>query len=67
MTATTASPSIPGLPDQGGVRITVAVPTFRRPADLADLLPRLLEHAAEVTAGGRYAVEIGRASCRERV
>lgn len=58
MTATTASPSIPGLPDQGVVRIAVAVPTFRRPGVLAELLPRLLEQAAEVTAGGRYAAEV---------
>lgn len=58
VTATTASPSIPGAPAEGGVRITVAVPTFRRPADLADLLPRLLEQAAEVAAGGRYTAEV---------
>lgn len=58
MTATTPSPSIPGLPDVGAVRITVAVPTFRRPADLADLLPRLLQHVVEVSAGGRYVAEV---------
>ncbi|WP_409329159.1 glycosyltransferase family 2 protein [Trujillonella humicola] len=58
MTATTPSPSIPAPPDEGGVRVTVAVPTFRRPEDLAELLPRLLEQVAEVGAGGGYAAEV---------
>lgn len=42
------------------VRITVAVPTFRRSADLRAGLPLLLEHAREVTAdpSGRYAVDV---------
>lgn len=58
MTAPTPSPSIPALPDEGGVRVTIAVPTFHRPDDLAGLLPQLLEHLAGVTAGGRYAGEV---------
>ncbi|MCU1614809.1 MAG: hypothetical protein JWO98_2349 [Frankiales bacterium] len=42
------------------VRITVAVPTFRRPADLRAGLPMLLQHAREVTAAssGRYVAEV---------
>lgn len=58
MTATTALPTHDGLPDGAGVRVTVAVPTFRRPAELADLLPRLLEQVAEVSAAGRYSAEV---------
>jgi len=40
------------------VRVTIAVPTYRRPDDLGALLPVLLEHAREAGAGGRYAVEV---------
>jgi succinoglycan biosynthesis protein ExoM len=42
------------------VRITVAVPTFRRPEDLRALLPMLRRQADEVAAGsaGRYAVDL---------
>ena len=40
------------------VRVTVAVPTYRRPADLRALLPRLVEQARTVTAGGRYTVDV---------
>ncbi|PWW21403.1 glycosyltransferase involved in cell wall biosynthesis [Geodermatophilus normandii] len=63
MTATpplssTTLPSTPGRPGPGGVRVTVAVPTFRRPGDLRELLPRLLDHVAEVGAGGRFTVEV---------
>ncbi|MGY1732279.1 glycosyltransferase family 2 protein [Geodermatophilus sp. SYSU D01045] len=42
----------------GPVRVTVAVPTYRRPAHLRELLPMLAEQAAEVTAAGRHAVEV---------
>ena len=44
----------------GTVRVTVAVPTYRRPDDLRSLLPLLLEQAREVatTFGGRYAVDV---------
>jgi glycosyl transferase family 2 len=42
------------------VRVTVAVPTYRRPQDLVALLPVLCRQAEEVTAGsaGRYAVDV---------
>jgi hypothetical protein len=42
------------------VRLTVAVPTFRRPAELRAALPLLLEHAREVAErpGGRYTVDV---------
>lgn len=40
------------------LRVTVAVPTFRRPADLHALLPMLLEQADAVTAAGRYDVDV---------
>jgi hypothetical protein len=40
------------------VRVTVAVPTYRRPDDLRALLPMLVEQAREVEAGGRHAVEV---------
>jgi hypothetical protein len=42
------------------LRITVAVPTYRRPADLRAALPLLLEHVREVSgrSGGRYAADI---------
>ncbi|MGY1601008.1 glycosyltransferase family 2 protein [Geodermatophilus sp. SYSU D00815] len=42
----------------GTVRVTIAVPTFRRPDDLRTLLPVLLEHAREAGADGRYAVDV---------
>jgi glycosyltransferase involved in cell wall biosynthesis len=42
----------------GTLRVTVAVPTFRRPADLRAGLPMLLAHAREVTGSGRYAAEV---------
>ena len=38
-------------------RVTIAVATYRRPDDLAAVLPLLLSHAAEAAAGGR-AVEV---------
>jgi hypothetical protein len=42
------------------VRVTVAVPTYRRPADLGSLLPLVLWQAADVsaTSGGRYLVDV---------
>jgi succinoglycan biosynthesis protein ExoM len=42
------------------LRVTVAVPTYRRPDDLSALLPLLRAQADEVTAAseGRYAVEV---------
>ncbi|WP_218822378.1 glycosyltransferase family 2 protein [Geodermatophilus pulveris] len=40
------------------VRVTVAVPTYRRPGHLRELLPRLLDQAREVGADGRYAVDV---------
>jgi succinoglycan biosynthesis protein ExoM len=42
------------------LRVTVAVPTYRRPDDLSALLPQLRAQADEVTAAseGRYAVEV---------
>ena len=42
------------------VRITVAVPTFRRPGDLRAGLPMLLQHAREVSAdpSGRYVADV---------
>lgn len=42
------------------LRVTVAVPTYRRPDDLRALLPLLRRQADEVTAAsdGRYAVEV---------
>jgi hypothetical protein len=39
------------------VRVTVAVPTFRRPEELRTLLPLLLQHVREVSAG-RYAADV---------
>ncbi|RBY86142.1 glycosyltransferase family 2 protein [Blastococcus sp. TF02A-26] len=58
MTVATASPATPGTTAEGRVPVTVAVPTFRRPEDLRDLLPRVLEHAAGVTAAGGHAVDV---------
>ena len=42
------------------VRVTIAVPTYRRPDDLRVLLPMLAAHRAQVAgqAGGRYAVDL---------
>lgn len=40
----------------GTVRVTIAVPTYRRPDDLREALPMLLAQARE--AGDRYAVEL---------
>lgn len=42
------------------MRVTVGVPTFRRPDDLAALLPVLLEQAEELTVatGGRYVADV---------
>lgn len=50
----------PGLPaTEGALRVTVAVPTFRRPTDLAALLPLLCAHADELGAdAGRYRCEV---------
>lgn len=44
----------------GPVRITVAVPTFRRPTDLRAGLPMLLQHARQLTADptGHYLVDV---------
>ncbi|MGY1727482.1 glycosyltransferase family 2 protein [Geodermatophilus sp. SYSU D01062] len=56
MTATL--PSADRTTPAGPVRVTVAVPTYLRPAHLGALLPVLVEQAAEVTAAGRYAVEV---------
>jgi succinoglycan biosynthesis protein ExoM len=39
-------------------RVTVAVPTFRRPDDLRRILPVLLGQAAAVTAAGGYLVDV---------
>ncbi|MCW2742166.1 MAG: hypothetical protein JWR45_2588 [Blastococcus sp.] len=45
---------------QDVVRVTVAVPTYRRPADLGELLPMLCQQAREVTgaAGRRYVCDV---------
>lgn len=40
------------------VRVTVAVPTYRRPRDLRALLPLLCRQAAEVAAEPGYAVDV---------
>lgn len=42
------------------VRVTIAVPTFRRPDDLRAALPMLLAHADELDAspGGRYRTDV---------
>lgn len=42
----------------GPVRVTVAIPTYRRPDDLRALLPLVLEQAREVSGTGRYAVDV---------
>jgi succinoglycan biosynthesis protein ExoM len=45
---------------QDAVRVTIAVPTFRRPEDLRALLPQLLAQAEAVTGrpGGEWAVDV---------
>jgi hypothetical protein len=45
---------------QQALRVTVAVPTYRRPADLAELLPMLCEQTREVNeaAGGRFVCDV---------
>ena len=50
MTTTTDALAPPDA--TAGGRVTVAVLTFRRPGDLADVLPQLLRQAAEVSACG---------------
>jgi succinoglycan biosynthesis protein ExoM len=40
------------------VRVTIGVPTYRRPEDLRTLLPVLLDHARDASADGRYAVGV---------
>ncbi|MGY1639794.1 glycosyltransferase family 2 protein [Geodermatophilus sp. SYSU D00703] len=57
MTLTTDAPVDPAT---GTVRVTVAVPTYRRPDDLRALLPMLCEQAEEVVTatGGRYLVDV---------
>lgn len=47
-----------GMNDPEPVLVTVAIPTFRRPAELARLLPAALEQAAAQTATGRYRVGV---------
>jgi hypothetical protein len=51
------SPTVPTADGVLSVRVTIAVPTFRRRADLTALLPLLREQAAELSAG-RYAVDV---------
>jgi glycosyltransferase involved in cell wall biosynthesis len=57
---TALQPAPAGNPTTAPVRITVAVPTFRRPDDLRAGLPMLLAHAREVTAdpSGRYVADV---------
>lgn len=50
------APKDTGLQDT--VRVTVAVPTYRRPGDLRELLPLLLDQAREVASDGRYVVDV---------
>jgi hypothetical protein len=38
--------------------VTVAIPTYRRPDELRALLPLVLEQAREVSATGRYVVDV---------
>ncbi|WP_369257926.1 glycosyltransferase family 2 protein [Geodermatophilus amargosae] len=56
MTAPTPAPPVPAA-RPGTVRVTVAVPTYRRPEDLRALLPLLVQQAREVPAG-RYVVDV---------
>jgi len=48
------------VPITGTVRVTIAVPTYRRPEDLRVALPLLLAQAREVggRAGGHYLVDV---------
>jgi succinoglycan biosynthesis protein ExoM len=48
------------VPVTGTVRVTIAVPTYRRPEDLRVALPLLLAQAREVggRAGGRYLADV---------
>jgi hypothetical protein len=55
---TALQPAADTVPTTDLVRITVAVPTFRRLHDLRVGLPMLIQHAREVGASGRYAVEV---------
>ncbi|MGY1708519.1 glycosyltransferase family 2 protein [Geodermatophilus sp. SYSU D00758] len=54
------APAAPPRPAGAPARVVVAVPTYRRPAQLAALLPQLLAQAGEVAAasGGATAVEV---------
>jgi succinoglycan biosynthesis protein ExoM len=55
---TMTTPAVPAA-DPGTVRVTVAVPTYRRPDDLRALLPLLLDQAREVSASGsRYRADV---------
>jgi hypothetical protein len=60
MTATSQPTASPSEAPSDTLRITVAVPTFRRPADLRAALPLLLEHARELAGrpGGRYTADV---------
>lgn len=60
MTTTMTGTSRPAPTPAGTVRVTVAVPTYRRPDDLADLLPLLREQVLQVcsTPGSRYRADI---------
>ncbi|MGY1779066.1 glycosyltransferase family 2 protein [Geodermatophilus sp. SYSU D01036] len=51
---------VPGPGPGETVRVTIAVPTYRRPDDLSALLPMLCRQAAELTSGSvpRYAVDV---------
>jgi succinoglycan biosynthesis protein ExoM len=40
-----------GAPVEAALTLTVAIPTFRRPADLAELLPMLVAELAELSRG----------------
>jgi glycosyltransferase involved in cell wall biosynthesis len=57
---TALQPVPTAVPPAAPVRITVAVPTFRRPGDLRAGLPMLLQHAREVGAdpSGRYVADV---------
>jgi succinoglycan biosynthesis protein ExoM len=54
--------TLPAVPEAvpGTVRVTVAVPTFRRPDELRALLPMLLAHGREVSSrpGSRYSAHV---------
>jgi len=55
---TALQPAPAGVLPTEPVRITVAVPTFRRPGDLRAGLPMLLQHAREVSADSRYVADV---------